>query len=390
MSTEFRSPDIPNAPLIVDAVYKADASSAGGFDCLPELLGCGNRGGFRRVGSAAKGYKFVVLYSSLGDPDWPDSIDYYNGMVTYYGDNKNAGADLHGTALGGNQFLRDIFDALHQQQYEKIPPVFLFTKGANGRDVIFRGLLIPGKAGVTSTEDLVAVWKMKKGQRFQNYRAIFTVLNEPVVTREWIRDLHDENTESVNAPKHWLKWRLGQKVPPPLTAERTVDNRTKEEQLPQEPAGLEILNRIHGAFTDDSYGFEKCAAELVKLMDKNVASYDLTRRTRDGGRDATGEYKIGLEDNSIKVEFAIEAKCYSIRSSVGVRETSRLISRLRHRQVGFLVTTSYVNDQAYKEIIEDGHPVVIISGGDIVRILEGAGYNDTKSVEKWLRSLKED
>jgi hypothetical protein len=230
---------------------------------------------------------------------------------------------------------------------------------------------------------------MKKGQRFQNYRAIFTVLDEPFIKREWIRELHNEVTESVNTPVHWLNWRLGRIVPSALTAERTVDNRTRNEQLPDNAAGLGILNKIYSAFTDDSYGFEKCAAELVKLMDKNVASYDLTRRTRDGGRDATGEYKIGLESNSIKVEFAIEAKCYSLRSSVGVKDTSRLISRLRHRQVGFLVTTSYVNDQAYKEIIEDGHPVVVISGGDIVKILASAGYNDVKSVTSWLSRLRE-
>jgi hypothetical protein len=33
----------------------------------------------------------------------------------------------------------------------------------------------------------------------------------------------------------------------------------------------------------------------------------------------------------------------------GVREMSRLISRLRHRQFGVLVTTSYVDNQAYRE-----------------------------------------
>ena len=31
----------------------------------------------------------------------------------------------------------------------------------------------------TATADLVAVWKTTKGQRFQNYRAVFTVLDAP-------------------------------------------------------------------------------------------------------------------------------------------------------------------------------------------------------------------
>jgi hypothetical protein len=56
----------------------------------------------------------------------------------------------------------------------------------------------------------------------------------------------------------------------------------------------------------------------------------------------------------IAVEFALEAKCYAPTHGVGVRETSRLISRLRHRQFGVPVTTSYLDDQAYREIGKTG------------------------------------
>ena len=48
---------------------------------------------------------------------------------------------------------------------------------------------------------------------------------------------------------------------------------------------------------------------------------------------------------------------------------SRLISRLRHRQFGMLVTTSYLGDQPYKEIVEDEHPIVLCSGGDLADLL---------------------
>ena len=78
-----------------------------------------------------------MLFSSLGDPDWPDLVDYYYGMVTYFGDNKKAG-DLHETPQRGNQLLRDWFDALHQGELKKIPPIFFFTKGMAGKDVLFR------------------------------------------------------------------------------------------------------------------------------------------------------------------------------------------------------------------------------------------------------------
>jgi hypothetical protein len=61
-----------------------------------------------------------------------------------------------------------------------------------------------------------------------------------------------------------------------------------------------------------------------------------------------------------------------------------LISRLRHRQFGVLVTTSYVGEQAYKEIKQDGHPVLVLSGGDIVEILVQNGVNTEKEVAQWV------
>ena len=71
-------------------------------------------------------------------------------------------------------------------------------------------------------------------------------------------------------------------------------------------------------------------------------------------------------------------------NSVGVRWTSRLISRLRHRQFGVLVTTSYVHAQAYQEIREDGHPVVIMAGRDIVEILKRSGHDTMAAISRFL------
>jgi hypothetical protein len=162
-----------------------------------------------------------------------------------------------------------------------------------------------------------------------------------------------------------------------------VEYRTKEQQLPakgQEP----LVQCIYDYFKDDPYSFERCAAELACLVDSNIAGYDLTRPWVDGGRDAVGKYRIGLKGNDITVDFALEAKCYELSSGVGVKETSRLISRLRYRQFGIFVTTSYVSLQAYKEIKEDGHPVLIISSGDIARLLVEKGYRTLEDVQQWL------
>lgn len=110
----------------------------------------------------------------------------------------------------------------------------------------------------------------------------------------------------------------------------------------------------------------------------------VTRRSRDGGRDALGTYRIGPPGDPIRIEFALEAKCYAPHKSVGVKEMSRLISRLRHRQFGVLVTTSFVGQQAYQEVREDRHPVAIVSGSDIVELLKARGKSTVEAVAAWL------
>ena len=89
--------------------------------------------------------------------------------------------------------------------------------------------------------------------------------------------------------------------------------------------------------------------------------------------------------SSRQAGFALEAKCYAADNGVGVRELSRLISRLRHRQFGVLVTTSYLAPQAYAELRQDDHPVVVISARDIVDILKRQGIATPAEAEAWLQ-----
>jgi hypothetical protein len=104
-------------------------------------------------------------------------------------------------------------------------------------------------------------------------------------------------------------------------------------------------------------------------------------RTAPPGVEASrpGEAKEGMPPESFRERLLEIARTY-----LGVKETSRLISRLRYRQFGIFVTTSYVSLQAYKEIKEDGHPVLIISSGDIARLLVDNGYGTTEDVQQWL------
>ena len=49
-----------------------------------------------------------------------------------------------------------------------------------------------------------------------------------------------------------------------------------------------------------------------------------------------------------------------------------------------LITTSYVDLQAYREVKEDQHPIIIISAVDIVELLKTAGHSDVSAVRAWL------
>jgi hypothetical protein len=161
----------------------------------------------------------------------------------------------------------------------------------------------------------------------------------------------------------------------------------KQEQLPHDASGIELIDKIVDYFTEEPFAFERCAVEIVKMMDPNFTHFDITRPWRDGGRDAIGQYSIGIGDDKLSIDCALEAKCYAKDHGVGVRFTSRLISRIKHRQFGIMVTTSYVDSQAYKEIKMDEHPILIISAKDIVTILRKNGINQS-TVSSWLDSLR--
>jgi hypothetical protein len=68
-----------------------------------------------------------------------------------------------------------------------------------------------------------------------------------------------------------------------------------------------------------------------------------------------------------------------------VREVSRLISRIRHRNFGVLVTTSFFNKQVQDEVHEDGHPIALVCGRDIIDALRQQGRTTVDSVRQWLK-----
>ena len=148
-----------------------------------------------------------------------------------------------------------------------------------------------------------------------------------------------------------------------------------------------LIETIRDRYRDDPYGFEACAGALTRMLLPEVARLDLTRPWRDGGRGGIGSMRVGRYPASIEVAFALEAKCYALGNAVGVREMSRLISRIKHREFGLLVTTSYVDTQAYREVVDDGHPVIIVSARDIVGLLRATGIKDVADTTAWLAGI---
>ncbi len=396
----FRFEGLGDSDLMIDALYESGNAGTAGDDPISKILNVGNSGGFRWAGTTDN-LKYLVLYTTGEDLDWPDSIDVETGVFRYYGDNKTPGHDLHDTKKGGNRILRDLFNNLHLQgRRDRIPPIFIFEKypapNNRNRSVKFRGLCVPGIKKTDSQKDLVAVWKTSEGYRFQNYEAYFTILDINRVERAWIEDLDKgcENTE--NAPTAFIKWKKTGEWKP-LTAPKAIEIRSPVEQLPDKSEHKKMLERIYDRFKKDSSGFEYFAAAVYEGMSnesKQITITEVTRPTSDGGRDAYGYLNIGIEEDPVKLYFSLEAKCYNPginnqkkRTSVGVRDMSRLISRIRNREFGVLVTTSAVGKQAYDEVRKDGHPIIILSGKDIVNQLVRNSINDESSLESFISKV---
>ena len=393
---------LDTSDLIVDCVYKGGVGPSADNEPLHHVFPkCGVNGGFRKVnrtdGSGKPAY--VIPYTTMGELEWPDYLDEETGIFRYYGDNRKPGRELTDTKLKGNELLEMDFALLngHGSMHD-MPPFFIFKKTGEGRDVQFLGLAAPGNPKISPDKDLVAFWRTMDENRFQNYEAYFTVLNtgsEPV-PRKWLQMLIEDHENSFQyAPDVWKKYiRKGRDGIEALKAPKILKIPSKYDQLQSDVEGMKCLEAIRNHYLHDinnPQGFEACATNIVSKMDGNFVDFTLTRPWRDGGRDALGFYSIntgGKVNHPLKIDCALEAKCYSKDTAVGVKQMSRLISRIRYRQFGILVTTSFVDNQAYSEVVEDGHPILIVTATDIASILRFNAINSS-NIDQWLKGLDE-
>ena len=383
--------DLKKSNLFVDTIYEGGTTGNTRDEVLSKLTHVSNSGGFRKCKKNVNGKKtkepaYVCIFSTGEELEWRDELDRTLGRFTYWGDNRTAGNPICNTSLGGNAFLQEIFNNNSLGLRKQIAPVFVFQK-AGGRDMIFLGLAVPGDIRIRPQDSLVAVWAQNNEGRYQNYKSVFTILDITEIDRRWLHDLeYNDGYSSPYAPTVWKKWVDNATYTPLITEKNPIQYRRKNEQIPA-PSSQEykMLQAIIDYFPDP-YDFEECACKIAQIMDPNIIQISTTRRVRDGGRDANGKYRVGNLSTGIELDFALEAKRYEVNNSVGVKETSRLISRIKNRQFGIIVTTSYVGDQAYKEIVEDQHPIIIISGKDIIDILMKAGINDLNMLNAWLQA----
>lgn len=394
---EYSFEELEAADLVVDAIYKGGTAPNMSAEPFHKLIpGCENAGGFRkklREDGTGK-YAYVILYTSMEELEWPDYLDEETGIFRYYGDNREPGRELTDTKKKGNKILETVFALLNEGTHiEDIPPFFIFKKTGNGRDIQFLGLAAPGNPKISPDKDLVAFWRSMKEKRFQNYEAHFTVLNtgEKPISKQWIRALINDNANNLQyAPEVWKKFiKEGRNGIVALKAPKILKVPSKYEQLQSDNEGNKCLEFIRDHYKDNPYGFEVCATNIVSKMDTNFDDFSLTRPWRDGGIDAIGHYSIstgGKANYPLKIDCALEAKCYAIDNAVHVRQMSRLISRIRYRQFGILITTSYVDNQSYKEVIEDGHPILIVTASDIAGILRNSAIN-TSNIDVWLNAV---
>lgn len=392
--------ELEGADLIVDCIYEAGAKTNWGGEPLIKLFPkLGTAGGIRKYRRDDNHDKqaYIVLYSDMSQLEWPDYLDVETGIFRYYGDNRKPGREL--TDVQGNQILEEVFNILNSgESLEDIPPIFIFKNGG-GRDKQFLGLAAPGNPNITSENDLVAFWRTTNGKRFQNYVAYFTILDtgdEPI-SHEWLVSLiedHDNNLKyAPNAWKEFIKnGREGIKaLKSPII--NTIPNKQEQLECNGDNEGKKCLDIIRNHYKKNKNyaGFEACAKDIISKIDPNFIDIELTPPRKDGGRDGFGKYQISIGGNretSLKIDFSMEAKCFAPDTVVNVHHMSRLISRIRNKQFGIFITTSYFGKQVYKELSEDKHPILLINASDIAEILRLNSIN-SENIEEWLNYIDE-
>jgi hypothetical protein len=307
---------------------------------------------------------------------WDDIIDYNSSKIFYWGDAK------HNISKGykeyeGNKILMLVYETGLDGNNKTIPPILHFSKKKSGI-ISFSGICV-----ITNVE---TTWFEDTGKPVKNYRFELTILDVEEINVDWI--INRANVTSIKnlnnnlAPKAWQSYINGRIEKLKIFKKEILD---RESQLPAEGSAEEnILSTISKLKPIE---FEAVLVELLKSLPHVNHNIKRTRLVKDGGFDFFGEFNLPFPFN-YKIEFLGEAKKYRRSNSIGPGMVSRLVARLARGQYGIFVTTSYYTRQAQEEVLEDGYPVRLYSGLDIINFLRELKLIDFDRIkESWLKEV---
>ena len=323
---------------------------------------------------------YIILVSheikSHGNP-WEDVIDLSTSQIYYWGDAK-FDREKNYPDFRGNKRLLQTWEAVLQNDLDKVPPILHFNKPKKGI-VEFTGLCV--------LSDLQITWFEDKGKPVKNYKCVLTILDEDIVNVDWLHyraRCNDISKLNDTAPKSWKSYIKGNINKLDIYSKSILK---KEDQLPKiNSTGAKLLTQLHNLHPTE---FEAVVVEIFKKLPHVSHKIIRTRPSRDGGFDFVGEFSIPYPLN-YDIEFLGEVKKYERDNRIEPKHISRLVARLNRGQFGIFVTLSYFTDQAQKEIIEDNYPVRLYSGIDIVNMLHELRLVENETIKQsWIDSIKE-
>jgi hypothetical protein len=303
---------------------------------------------------------------------WEDVVDYSTGQILYWGDAKydDKRREKRHTDFNGNRILERIHDEVLKRDLATIPPILHFTKSSKGW-IQFSGLCV--------LDSLETTWYEDKGRPIKNFRCHLSILDEEVVPLEWIhRRASTTAVKQLNrdCPEIWRDYITGS-TRRLLLWRKSV--RSAPEQLPPpDTDDARVLDEVVKLTPEQ---FERFCTRLLEELAIRSGTQHIVRGTRlvrDGGFDFFGTFTLPVPLH-YEINFKGEAKRYRRSNGVGPEAVSRLVARLQRGEYGIFITTSYYTKAAQEEVFEDGYPVRLFSGSDIVTFLHLIGLVREKS-----------
>ena len=330
---------------------------------------------FLRVNVPA--YVILVTHEKTGGilNPWEDVVDLSAGRIYYWGDAKYNPAKRHMDFLG-NRVLQNIYDRILGNEKVLIPPILHFSKPRPGI-VVFNGLCVMDKLELTWFED--------QGHPVRNFRAHLIILDEAEVSVDWLHQRATCNaikTIQTNSSTIWKEYLSGNVRKLDIWKSEI---RSMDQQLPPEgSAESNILEELRKLSATE---FEAITVAILKQLENVTHSITRTRSTADGGFDFFGHFQLPYP-LSYDINFLGEAKKFKRTDAVQPRHVSRLVARLNRGQYGIFITTSYYTSQAQREVLEDGYPVKLFAGGDLIRIMKELRLIQNGKLNKeWMTSV---